>query len=109
MDVDILGSHKLVPDDVRERTVAKVGKLGRLAPLLEKAEVRLTQDTERPASTRWACHAVLRGHGHELLGHAEATDPLAAVDAVVEKLERQVERLKGKLIARSHPRHDATS
>ena len=109
MDVDILGSHKIVPDDVRERTVTKVGKLGRLAPLLEKAEVRLTQDTERPASTRWACHAVLRGHGHELLGHAEATDPLAAVDAVVEKLERQVERLKGKLIARSHPRHDATS
>jgi ribosome-associated translation inhibitor RaiA len=44
-----------------------------------------------------------------LLGHSEATDPLAAVDAVVEKLERQVERLKGKLIARSHPRHEPTT
>jgi ribosome-associated translation inhibitor RaiA len=32
---------------------------------------------------------------------------LVAVDAVVEKLEHQVERLKGKLIGRSHPRHEA--
>jgi ribosomal subunit interface protein len=109
MDVDILGSHKIIPDEVRERSIAKFGKLGRLAPLLEQAEVRLTQDSERSAASRWACHAVLRGHGHELLGHAEATDPLAAVDAVIEKLERQVERLKGKLIARSHPRHAGTS
>ena len=53
---------------------------------------------------------VLRGHGHELHGpRAEATDPLTAVDVVVEKLERQVERLKGKLIARSHPRHEGSS
>jgi ribosomal subunit interface protein len=109
MDVDILGSHKTISDDVRERTIAKLGKLGRLAPLLEHAEVRLTQDKDRSTANRWACHAVLRGHGHELLGHSEATDPLAAVDAVVEKLERQVERLKGKLIARSHPRHEPTT
>jgi ribosomal subunit interface protein len=109
MDVDILGSHKTIPDDVRERTIAKLGKLGRLGPFLEQAEVRLTQDSERSTANRWACHAVLRGHGHELFGHAEATDALAAVDAVVEKLERQVERLKGKLIARSHPRHESTT
>jgi ribosomal subunit interface protein len=105
MDVDVLGSHRSIPDDVRERTVAKVGRLGRLAPLLEVAEVRLTKDTEA-ASSRWACQAVLRGHGHEVRGHAEATDALGAVDAVVAKLEHQVERLKGKLIARSHPRHE---
>ncbi len=66
---------------VRDRTVAKIGRLGRFAPLLERAEVRLTQDRDRSAATRWACHAVLRGHGHELHGHAEATDPLSAVDA----------------------------
>ena len=27
MDVDILGSHKTISDDVRERTIAKLGKL----------------------------------------------------------------------------------
>jgi ribosomal subunit interface protein len=109
MVVDVLGSHKTIPEEVRDRTTAKVGRLGRLAPLLEVAEVRLTQDHEGPAASRWACHAVLRGHGHELHGRAEATDPLSAVDAVVEKLERQVERMKGKLLARSHPRHESSN
>ena len=109
MDVDVLGSHRSIPDDVRERTVAKVGRLGRLAPLLEVAEIRLTKGAEGPAQSRWACQAVLRGHGHEIRGRAEATDALGAVDAVVDKLEHQVERLKGKLIGRSHPRHEATS
>jgi ribosome-associated translation inhibitor RaiA len=109
MDVDVLVSHKTIPDEVRERTVTKLRKLGKLAPLLEVAEVRLLEDQERPAVSRWACHAVLRGHGHEIFGHAEATDPLGAVDAVVAKLEHQVERLKGKLIGRSHPRHENPS
>jgi ribosomal subunit interface protein len=107
MDVDVLGSHKSIPDEVRERTTLKVSRLGRIAPLLEAAEVRLTQDSDRTTVNRWTCHAVLRGHGHEIYGHAEATDPLSAVDAVVEKLEHQVERLKGKLIGRSHPRHES--
>jgi ribosomal subunit interface protein len=109
MDVEVLGAHKSLSDDLRERAIAKIGRLGRFAPLLERAEVRLTHDSERSAATRWACHAVLRGHGHELHGRAEAMDPLTAVDFVVEKLERQVERLKGKLIARSHPRHEGTN
>ena len=109
MNVDVLGSKRSIPDDVRERTVTKVGRLGKIAPVLELAEVRLIQDQEKPATSRWACHAVLRGHGHEIFGHAEATDPLGAVDAVVSKLEHQVERLKGKLIGRSHPRHESTT
>jgi ribosomal subunit interface protein len=107
MVVDVLGSSRSIGDDVRERTVAKMVKLGRMAPLLEIAEVRLTKDEVGPATSRWACQCVLRGHGHELHGHAEAKEALVAVDAVVEKLEHQVERMKGKLIGRSHPRHQA--
>ncbi|MGH9017066.1 MAG: HPF/RaiA family ribosome-associated protein [Acidimicrobiales bacterium] len=36
---------------------------------------------------------------------AAAHDVPVAVDLVVDKLEHQVERLKGKLMGRSHPRH----
>ena len=35
---------------------------------------------------------------------ASAGDPFAAVDRVVDKLEHQIEKLKGKLLGRSHPR-----
>ena len=77
MDVDVLGSHKSSRRTCGSGRSPRSAGSGRLAPLLEQAEVRLTQDRERPAATRWACHAVLRGHGHEMFGHAEATDPLA--------------------------------
>jgi putative sigma-54 modulation protein len=109
MDVVFLGSPGSLSDDLLERARAKIARLGRFAPLLERAEVRLTHDSERSATTHWACHAVVRGHGRELHGRAEATDALTAVDFAVEKLERQVERLKGKLIDRSHPRHEQTN
>ena len=35
---------------------------------------------------------------------AAATDVFAAVDEVVDKLEHQMTKLKGKLVGRSHPR-----
>src|ERR1039458_4005371 len=35
MDVDFLGSHGSLSDDLRNRAVAKIGRLGRFAPLLE--------------------------------------------------------------------------
>ena len=40
---------------------------------------------------------------------AHAPDPYAAVDMVVDRLERQVRKLKEKLVGRSHPRpsHEA--
>ena len=50
MDVDILGSHKIHPGRRPGAcTVAKIGRLGRFAPLLERAEVRLTHDSDRSA------------------------------------------------------------
>ena len=46
----------------------------------------------------------MHGHGHIVRAKAAATDTLAAVDRVVDKLEHRMEKLKGKLIGRSHPR-----
>ena len=46
----------------------------------------------------------MHGHGHIVRAKAAAADTLAAVDRVVDKLEHRIEKLKGKLIGRSHPR-----
>ena len=105
MDVDVVGRRDEVPDEVRARAKAKVEKLGRLAPVLERAEVRLAEDRDAPVASRKVCEVTMTGHGHTLRARAVAHDLVEAVDKVVDKLEHQVERLKGKLLARSHPRH----
>jgi ribosomal subunit interface protein len=102
VDVSVLGRKDTVPDEVRAVVHAKVAKLGRLNPVLEHAEVRLTDDPDAPGAKR--CEVTITGHGHTVRARAGARDPLVAVDKVVDKLEHQVERLKGKLLGRSHPR-----
>ena len=104
MDVSVLGRKDMVPDEVRAMAHAKVARLGRLTPVLEHAEVRLTEDPAAPGAKRTMCEVTITGHGHTVRARAGARDPLVAVDKVVDKLEHQVERLKGKLLARSHPR-----
>ena len=104
MDVAVLGRKDTVPEEVRALAQAKVAKLGRLTPVLERAEVRLSEDRDAPGSGRRVCEVTMTGHGHTLRAKAAARDMLVAVDKVVDKLEHQVERLKGKLMGRSHPR-----
>ncbi len=104
MEIDIHGRKAEVPDGVRAQAQSKLSKLGRLAPVLERAEVRLTQDRDAPTATRHVCEVTVEGHGHVLRARARAHDLAVAVDLVVEKLEHQAERLKGKLVGRSHPR-----
>jgi ribosomal subunit interface protein len=108
VDVAVLGRKETAPDAVRALAQAKVAKLGRLAPVLERAEVRLCEDRDAPGSGRTICEVTVTGHGHTLRAKAGAYDAAVAVDKVVNKLEHQVERLKGKLVGRSHPRRTRT-
>jgi len=104
VEIAFVGSTKTVPEPVREVTAAKLSHLGRLAPVLERAEVRFTWDPVRPVHARNVCEVKMTGHGHTVRARAAGRDEPGSVDLVVAKLEHQVERLKGRLIARSHPR-----
>jgi putative sigma-54 modulation protein len=104
VDVAVVAGKDVVPDEVRDLARAKVARLGRLAPVLEQAEVRIVEAHDRPGA-RYSCEVTLAGHGHRLRARAASHELPAAVDLVVDKLEHQVERLKGKLLDRSHPRH----
>jgi putative sigma-54 modulation protein len=104
VDVAVVGPKQTTPEEVRALARVKVAKLGRLAPVLERAEVRLSEDKDAPGPRRKVCEVTITGHGHTLRAKAAAHDVPVAVDKVVDKLEHQVERLKGKLVGRSHPR-----
>jgi ribosomal subunit interface protein len=109
VDVFVLGRKQSVPDEVRTLAQAKVAKLGRLTPVLDRAEVRLTEGRDPTGVTSQVCEVTMTGHGHTVRARAAAHDAPVAVDLVVDKLEHQVERLKGKLVGRSHPRHARTA
>jgi ribosomal subunit interface protein len=108
VDVAVVGCKGSVSEELRTLAQAKVAKLGRLAPVLERAEVRLTEDQEAPATSRAVCEVTMTGHGHTLRASATGPETAVAVDLVVGKLGHQIERLKGKLVGRTHSRRNGS-
>jgi ribosomal subunit interface protein len=104
MDVAVHVRKDQVPEEVCQLAEAKVHRVVRRAPVLERADVKLGEDPHAPPTTNRICEVTATGHGHTLRARAQAQDFLVAVDITMRKLEHQVERLKGKVLSRTHPR-----
>jgi ribosomal subunit interface protein len=98
VDVVIANGRRIVPDEVRALVGEKVGRLGRYCPGLERAEVRFSEEHNRRIVDSEICEVIMTGHGQVVRARAAAPEALAAVDRVVEKLEHQLEKTKGRLI-----------
>jgi putative sigma-54 modulation protein len=94
-----------VPRELRQAVDEKVGHLDRYLVVIERAEVRFVEQAHRRVSEREICEVTLEGRGNVVRARAMAGDCMAALDTVVDKLVRQLERRKGRLVGRSHPHH----
>ena len=96
-------------DSLRRAVDDKLAKVARHLDGMDRAEVRFTEERNPRITDNEVCEVTMHGHGHVVRARAAATDPLVALDRVAEKLEHRVDRLKGKLVGRSHPRRNAGS
>lgn len=104
MKVNVRGKNIEVTDALREHVEKKVGKLQRFFNELGDAQVVLSvvKDSHRVEVTIPLNGMILRGE--------EATqDMYASIDLVVEKLEKQLEKYKGKLMRRLKPASPAAT
>ena len=104
MEIAIASRNLEVSDSLRSTVEEKVTRLGRFLDGMERAEVRFFEERNPRIAEREVCEVTMHGHGHIVRARAAATDVFAAVDRVVDKLEHRMEKLKGKLVGRSHPR-----
>ncbi len=104
MDIAIRSRNVEVSDALRNSVEEKVTRLTRFLDGMERADVLFSEERNPRISEKEVCEVTMHGHGHIVRAKAAATDVFAAVDRVVDKLEHRMEKLKGKLIGRSHPR-----
>jgi putative sigma-54 modulation protein len=104
MDVTVQGRNIDVSEQLRAAVEEKVARLGRLLQGMDHAEVHFFEERNPRISEKEVCEVVLAGHGHHVRAKAASSDPFAAADQAVAKLEHQLAKLKGKLLGRSHPR-----
>lgn len=104
MDIAIRARHVDVPEDLRAAVEEKLGHLARFLDGVDRAEVCFTEERNPRISEREICEVTLLGHKYVVRAKAAAAETLVAVDRVIDKLEHRMEKLKGRLVARSHPR-----
>jgi len=104
MDILIQGRNVEVSDALRWAVEDKLPRLVRHLDGMERAEVRFLEERNPRISDKEICEVTMHGHGHVVRARAAAADSFVAVDRVIDKLEHRIEKLKGKLAGRSHPR-----
>lgn len=96
MQLIVSGKNLDVSDWLKDYVVKKIGKLDRYLPTLTEARVELALENTRNIAQSQVVQVTLRNNGTILRGEERSSDFTAAVDAVAEKLTKQIDRYKTK-------------
>lgn len=95
--VEINVRNMELSDRLRDHVTKKVSKLDRYLNVLEEAKVDLSYaKSARNAADRQVAQVTVRGKGVLLRAEERTDDIFASVDAVMDKVYRQIERFKGR-------------
>ncbi|NTU76183.1 MAG: ribosome-associated translation inhibitor RaiA [Anaerolineaceae bacterium] len=95
--IDIYTKNMEVTDRIQEYVEKKLAKLDRFLTDIDETRVDLSYvKSARSSEDRQVAQITMRGKGYILRVEERAADIFAALDTAVEKLQRQIERLKGK-------------
>ena len=94
-----------VSEALQAMATEKVSRLTRFLSGMDHAEVSYFVQRNPRIASSVMCEVTLSGHGHHVRARASAPDAFATIDLVVDKLEHQLTKLKGKLAGHPH-RHE---
>lgn len=95
--IDITGRNMEVTERLDDYVTRKVSKLDRYLNDIEEARVDLAYaKSARSAADRQVAQLTIRGKGYILRSEERADDIYAALDSALDKMQRRIERFKGK-------------
>jgi putative sigma-54 modulation protein len=101
--------HTKVPESIKQMAIQKVERVRRFFDRILKLEIEFSEEhNPRQSRAKHTVEVTLSTKAHLLRAKASGADPAAAVDAVVDKLEAQVTRLKDKMKRKPKPSRAAT-
>ncbi len=104
--VDVFGRNLEITDRITEYVTKKISRLDRFLGDIEETRVDFAfNKSARLSGDRQVAQITLRGKGYTLRTEVGADDLFAAFDSALDKMQRQIERFKGK---RTHGRGDGT-
>lgn len=96
-ELDIQARNMEVTDRINDYVEKKANKLDRFLPAIEETRVELSYEkSARSAADRHIAQITVRGKNLLLRAEERADDIFAAFDAALDKIQRQIDRYKGK-------------
>ncbi len=102
MDVSIFTRNMEMTPHLNEYVDQKVERLDRYLPSIDEARMDLTVENTRSAAHSQVAQLTVRVRGKILRAEERTRDMFASIDAVLDKMYRQIERYKGKRQDRVH-------
>ena len=102
MDVSIFTRNMEMTPHLNEYVDQKVEKLDRYLPSIDEARMDLTVENTRSAAHSQVAQLTVRVRGKILRAEERTQDMFASIDAVLDKMYRQIARYKGKRKDRLH-------
>jgi ribosomal subunit interface protein len=104
MEIVVRAKNGAVPSQLRATAGEKAGRLTRRAHDVFRVEVEFSEVRNPRVAEPQLCEIIVHLKGHLVTAHASATEPTAAFDLALDKVEHQLARIKEKRVARVHPR-----
>jgi putative sigma-54 modulation protein len=96
MQLLLQGKNFVVSDRVRDYCEKKIGKLDRYLPDIEEARVEITQEKTKSSQDRNIVQVTIKASGTILRAEERSDSIYPCIDAVANKIHRQIARYKGK-------------
>jgi putative sigma-54 modulation protein len=102
MDIVVRGKNVEVSPRLRKLARAKIRKISRFTHDAGRVEVDFSELRNRRVSDNQVCDVIVHLKRNFVKAHAAASEPAAALDLVLDKVEHQVSRIKEKRVTRAH-------
>jgi putative sigma-54 modulation protein len=100
MDVSIRGRNITVTDRLNEYVTKKAARLDRYLPTIDEAHMELSVEKTRSSQDRQVAQLTVRNRGAILRAEERDQDIFAAIDAVIDKMQRRISRYKERTYQR---------
>ncbi|MBN2082827.1 ribosome-associated translation inhibitor RaiA [bacterium] len=97
MEVIVKGKNVDLADDLTLYTERKIGKLTKLSTRVQSVKVTMTKNASKNPNKAFRVEAIVNAPGQTLKAEEDDGSFYSAVDAVLDKLRRQLKKLKTKL------------
>jgi putative sigma-54 modulation protein len=102
MDIVVRGKNVDVSPRLRKLARDKLNKISRFTHDAGRVEVDFSELRNRRVADNQMCAVIVHLKRNFVKAQATASEPTAALDLVIDKIEHQVARIKEKRVTRSH-------